>query len=135
MYIIRNSLRYITNTKCCIDARRLAIPSLRLPYESELSTAYAQMCTRIRVQSTRGSSTPMSGQKSKEDALNIRRRFRQRRISFARLTKTSFRRLTLRCEPYSAQSADRIRLPCRVHQKTKGTHKASLSLFGGTDGS
>ena len=32
----------------------------RLPYESELSTAYAQMCTRLRVQSTRASSTPKS---------------------------------------------------------------------------
>ena len=30
---------------------------------------------------------------------------------------------------------DRVQLASRIRQKAKGTHKASLSLFGGTDGS
>ena len=39
-------------------------------------------------------------------------------------------------EPYSAQSADRIQLPCRVRQKSeRDTQGVPFAFFGGTDGS
>ena len=56
----------------------------RLPYESELSTAYAQMCTRIRVRGTRACSTPMSSShKSKRDAQGVSFTFWWNRRRFA----------------------------------------------------
>ena len=38
-------------------------------------------------------------------------------------------------EPDSVRCTERVQLQCRSRQKAKGTHKASLSLFGGPDGS
>ena len=60
-------------------ARRPFIPTgfaygniFRLPLGNELPDGYAQMCTRIREQSSRASSTPKSGSsKSKRDAQGV----------------------------------------------------------------
>ena len=43
-----------------------------------------------------------------------------RRIFFARLTKASFLRLTLKCEPvFECRALEQVRLQCRVHQSKK----------------
>lgn len=51
---------------CLVHPTRIAFGNIfRSPYESELSTAYAQMCTRFGTE-CQASSTPKSGQKEKE---------------------------------------------------------------------
>ena len=58
--------RYTKVRFLLVDPTGIAFGNIfRLPYESELSTAYAQMCTRFGTE-CRASSTPMSGQKEKE---------------------------------------------------------------------
>ena len=92
----------------------------------------------------RSGSTPKSSlSKSKRDAQGVPFTFWWNRRGFAKGEYTCTFRLTSKLvdlqvryvHPYSAQCAEQVQLASRIRQKAKGTHKASLSLFGGTDGS